>query len=74
VGICFGLNISYVGRPVRSNKREFRFFFIFTIDEFAAPHIEYANSICWLKGSYYLPTEESMFVIISFFLDENIYD
>ncbi len=48
-------------------KENFDFFFIFTIDEFAPPHIEYANSICWLKGSYYLPTEESMFVKISFF-------
>ncbi|CAF0857280.1 unnamed protein product [Rotaria sordida] len=28
------------------------------VAEFKDPHSGYANSICWLKGSYYLPSEE----------------
>ncbi|CAF1567372.1 unnamed protein product, partial [Adineta steineri] len=40
----------YVGDPINC----------WTPAEFEDPHNIYANSICWLKGSYYLPTEESM--------------
>ncbi|CAF3509396.1 unnamed protein product [Adineta steineri] len=38
----------YVGDPINC----------WTPAEFEDPHNIYANSICWLKGSYYLPTEE----------------
>lgn len=31
----------------------------FIIAQFSGTHNSYTNSICWLKGSYYLPTEES---------------
>ena len=30
------------------------------LGEFKVPHDTYMNSVCWLKGSYYLPTAESM--------------
>lgn len=30
--------------------------------EFKGPHDNYMNSVCWLKGSYYLPTDESMLI------------
>ncbi|CAF1350857.1 unnamed protein product [Rotaria sordida] len=35
---------TYIGEPINS--------------QFTGPHNVYTNSICWLKGSYYLPTEE----------------
>jgi hypothetical protein len=35
-------------------------FFSLCIAQFSGTHNTYTNSICWLKGSYYLPTEESM--------------
>lgn len=37
--------------------------YLLLIAQFSGTHIAYTNSICWLKGSYYLPTEESMLFI-----------
>ncbi|CAF1556774.1 unnamed protein product, partial [Didymodactylos carnosus] len=39
---------TYVGKPINC----------WTPAQFQKPHNTYANSICWLKGTYYLPTEE----------------
>jgi hypothetical protein len=60
---------SYVGdaincwAPGKFSRKEvllnIRFVF-FTTAQFTGTHTAYTNSICWLKGSYYLPTEESM--------------
>jgi hypothetical protein len=57
---------SYVGDPINcwSPGKRSSFFqysiYIFVIAQFTGTHNAYTNSICWLKGSYYLPTEESM--------------
>ena len=42
---------TYVGKPINC----------WTPAEFKGTHDSYTNSICWLKGSYYLPTEDSKF-------------
>ncbi|CAF1604793.1 unnamed protein product [Rotaria magnacalcarata] len=39
---------AYVGDPINC----------WTPAQFSGTHNAYTNSICWLKGSYYLPTEE----------------
>ncbi|CAF1594721.1 unnamed protein product, partial [Adineta steineri] len=31
---------------------------VLMLSQFSGTHNAYTNSICWLKGSYYLPTEE----------------
>jgi hypothetical protein len=49
-----------VGHQVKVLKIKIRFISLI-IAQFTGPHVAYTNSICWLKGSYYLPTEESMF-------------
>ncbi|CAF1175846.1 unnamed protein product [Rotaria sp. Silwood1] len=59
---------SYVGDPINcwtpgrfQKKKTFLLllhFVLLTIAQFSGTHNSYTNSICWLKGSYYLPTEE----------------
>jgi hypothetical protein len=59
------VNQLIVGHQVRINRfSEVDYFRIFYLAEFKGQHDGYANSICWLKGSYYLPTEESMLAMI----------
>ena len=42
----------YVGEPINC----------WTPAQFTGTHNAYTNSICWLKGSYYLPTDDSQFL------------
>jgi len=36
------------------------------LDEFSDHHTEYAHTVCWLRGTYYLPTDESLLYIMIF--------
>lgn len=65
IGLIMG-NV-FIGDPINcwtpgsteTNNKKKQLVFFFSSAQFSDMHDNYAHSFCWLKGTYYLPTDES---------------